>query len=99
MIYVKVAESEGEEPVEIPVEEECFILMSTLIAQFPGACGLKFRTEQSSWRAVRVVDDKIYPPDEKRWEPTVYIITYPKGTQFVDFLLVILHDMNYFCRF
>jgi hypothetical protein len=52
MLFVKVAESaeSPEESVEIPVEPDGFILMSTLTAQFPGACGLKYKTEQSSWR-------------------------------------------------
>ena len=51
MLFVKVAESENpDESVEIPVEPQGYILMSTLTAQFPGACGLKFKTEQFSWR-------------------------------------------------
>jgi hypothetical protein len=51
MLFVKVAESENpEDSVEIPVEPQGHILMSTLTAQFPGACGLKFKTEQFSWR-------------------------------------------------
>ena len=50
MIFAKVAEAEGDEPIEIPVEPQGYILMSTLTAQFPGACGLKFKSEQFSWR-------------------------------------------------
>lgn len=50
MLFVKVSDSENEESVEVPVEPQGFILMSTLTAQFPGACGLKFKTEQFSWR-------------------------------------------------
>lgn len=51
MQFVKVAESDNpDDSVEIPVEPQGHILMSTLTAQFPGACGLKFKTEQSSWR-------------------------------------------------
>ena len=51
MQFVKVAESENpDESVEIPIEPEGYILMSTLTAQFPGACGLKFKTDQFSWR-------------------------------------------------
>ncbi len=53
MLFVKVSETENpEESVEIPVESLGHILMSTLTAQFPGACGLKFKTEQSSWRGL-----------------------------------------------
>jgi hypothetical protein len=50
MLFVKVSDSENDESVEIPVEPQGFILMTTLTAQFPGACGLKFKTEQFSWR-------------------------------------------------
>jgi hypothetical protein len=50
MLFVKVSDSENDESVEVPVEPQGFILMSTLTAQFPGACGLKFKTEQFSWR-------------------------------------------------
>ena len=92
MMFVKVADSADvsvEDSVEIPVESEGFILMSTLIAQFPGACGLKFKTEQSSWRGLRVVDDKLYPAGDESWnEKTVYVVTFPKGSAFcTSFLL------------
>ena len=50
MLFVKVADELNEESVEIPIESHGYILMSTLNAQFPGACGLKFKTEQSAWR-------------------------------------------------
>lgn len=53
MLFVKVSdntEANLVDCIELPVEPEGYILMSTLIAQFPGACGLKFKTEQSSWR-------------------------------------------------
>ena len=50
MLFVKVSDSENDESVEIPVEPQGHILMSTLTTQFPGACGLKFKTEQFSWR-------------------------------------------------
>ena len=51
MFYVKVAEFENDEPVEVPVEAsgDC-ILLSTLTSQFPGATGLKFRTDDYVWR-------------------------------------------------
>ena len=49
-MFVKVVDSLETECIELPVEPEGHILMSTLIAQFPGACGLKFKMENSSWR-------------------------------------------------
>jgi acetone carboxylase gamma subunit len=52
MIFVKVLDNSEsmEDSIEVPVEPQGYILMSTLIAQFPGACGLKFKNEQSAWR-------------------------------------------------
>ena len=51
MLFVKVSENENQDDsVEIPVEAQGCILMTTLTAQFPGACGLKFKTEQGTWR-------------------------------------------------
>lgn len=53
MSFVKVSDNSDtnlEDCIELPIEPEGYILMSTFIAQFPGACGLKFKTEQSSWR-------------------------------------------------
>lgn len=103
MLFIKVAENENdEESIELPIEPQGYLLMSTLIAQFPGACGLKFKTENFSWRGydeekynelewtrwlnlvifrIRVVEDKLYPPDEK-WDTNVYNVTYPKGMSY-----------------
>lgn len=83
MLFVKVSETENQDDsVEIPVETEGYILMSTLTAQFPGACGLKFKTEQSAWRGVRVADEKLHPAGDEKWsEKCVYIITYPKDSK------------------
>ena len=43
MYYIQVAENEGEEPVELPLEADYTLAMSTLTAQYPGASGLKYR--------------------------------------------------------
>lgn len=53
MEYVQVVEEEGEEPIELPVEDDGTLLLSTLQAQFPGTCGLKYRNPES--RAMRGV--------------------------------------------
>lgn len=91
MLFVKVSDSENEESVEIPVELHGYILMTTLRAQFPGACGLKFKTEQLSWRGVRVdervIEDNnkliLYPSGNEKWnESIVYTVTYPKSINY-----------------
>jgi len=61
----------------MPCEEDMGLLLSTLSAQFPGACGLKYRTETRSLRGVRVVDGKLQPP-EGGWGNSVYICVFPK---------------------
>lgn len=55
MEYVPVVEEEGDEPIELPLEDDGYLLLSTLQAQFPGTCGLKFRNvETRSMRGVRL---------------------------------------------
>ncbi|ODM98169.1 TAR DNA-binding protein 43 [Orchesella cincta] len=76
--YLQVAEDDGEEPIEVPTEEDGTLLLSTLQAQFPGASGLKFRNPDSgSLRGVRLVDGRFHPPDNG-WGNTVYYCVFPK---------------------
>ena len=76
--FIQVADEENEEPIEIPVEEDGTLLLSTLAAQFPGACGLKYRSETRSLRGVRLLDGKLRPPDSG-WGNSVYLCVIPKG--------------------
>lgn len=81
-MLVKVADSNDnvDDAVEIEVQPEGHILMSTLRSQFPGACGLRFKTEQSVWRAVNLVDEKLFLAKDDVWsQKLVYIATFPKG--------------------
>ena len=78
--YLKVAEDEGEEPIELPSEDDGTLLLSTLAAQFPGTCGLKYRNPESKGiRGVRLVDGRLHPPDEG-WGQNVYYCVFPKGS-------------------
>ena len=79
--FIKVAEEEGEEPIELPTEEtDSSLLISTLAAQFPGACGLKYRNPESrAWRGVRLSDGRLFPPSDTGWGGHVYISVMPKG--------------------
>ncbi|EUB63923.1 TAR DNA-binding protein [Echinococcus granulosus] len=49
--YVQVCEDDGA-PVEIPLEDDKTLLLSTLAAQFPRATGLKYASESGSKRKV-----------------------------------------------
>ncbi|XP_041355929.1 TAR DNA-binding protein 43-like isoform X2 [Gigantopelta aegis] len=77
--YLQVAEDESEEPIEIPSEDDGTLLLSTLAAQFPGACGLKYRNpDTGTFRGVRLADGKLHPPETGMWDSHVYIAVFPK---------------------
>lgn len=79
-VYIRVAEEENEEPMEIPSEDDGTVLLSTVAAQFPGACGLRFRSPVSQcMRGVRLVEGVLHAP-ENGWGNVVYVVNYPKGT-------------------
>lgn len=79
--YIQVAEDEGEEPIELPTEDDSTLLLTTLAAQFPGTCGLKYRNPESrTMRGVRLVDGRLHPP-ENGWGKAVYFCVFPKGEQ------------------
>ncbi|XP_046985546.1 TAR DNA-binding protein 43-like isoform X1 [Schistocerca americana] len=76
--YLQVAEDEGEEPIELPTEDDSTLLLSTLAAQFPGTCGLKYRNPESrTMRGVRLVEGRLHPP-ENGWGTGVYYCVFPK---------------------
>ena len=81
--YITVAEDEGDEPIELPPEEDLTLLLTTLSAQFPGAGGLKFRNpEARAWRGVRLSEGRLYPPaPDTGWGTQVYVCVLPKGEQ------------------
>ncbi|XP_067302068.1 TAR DNA binding protein, like isoform X2 [Pseudorasbora parva] len=79
--YIRVAEDENEEPMEIPSEEDGTVLLSTVSAQFPGACGLRYRSPVSQcMRGVRLVEGVLHAP-EADWGSLVYVVNYPKDNK------------------
>lgn len=79
-IYIKVAEDESDEAVELPCEEDNSILLSTVTSQFPGATGLKYcNPESNSMRGLRLADGKFIAP-EKGWTAfSSYFCVFPRG--------------------
>ncbi|KAK7873925.1 hypothetical protein R5R35_012939 [Gryllus longicercus] len=74
--YLLVAEDEGEEPVEVPIEEDDTLSFSSLAAQFPGISSLKYRNPESGlMRALRAVDGRLHPP-EGGWGSSVYLCVF-----------------------
>lgn len=79
--YIQVSKDEDSEPIELPSETDGTLLLSTLSAQFPGACGLKFRNPATcGFRAIRLSDGQLYPPEEG-WESHVFLIVCSKDNK------------------
>ncbi|KAI0980474.1 hypothetical protein GJ496_002880 [Pomphorhynchus laevis] len=81
-MFVRVVDSENEsgEVIEIPIEDDGCILLSTICSHYPNASGLKYLSKESGvWRAVRVVDQKLYPSEGSWADVENYNIVYPKG--------------------
>ncbi|XP_023019439.1 TAR DNA-binding protein 43 isoform X1 [Leptinotarsa decemlineata] len=77
--YLQVAEEEGEEPIELPSEDDGTLLLSTLSAQFPGASGLKYKAPESkTFRGVRLTEGRLHPPPDSGWGTYVYYCVFPK---------------------
>lgn len=77
--YVLVSESEHEEPIELPTEEDGSLLLSTVGAQFAGASGLKYRSNVGGrLRGVRLVEERLSPPAEG-WSAHRYWCAFPKS--------------------
>ncbi|XP_055385555.1 TAR DNA-binding protein 43 [Condylostylus longicornis] len=77
--YIQVIEEEGEDPIELPSEEDGTLLLSTLQAQFPGACGLKYNNaETKATRGIRLNEGRFYAPSGEGWGTISYICVFPK---------------------
>ncbi|XP_030369892.1 TAR DNA-binding protein 43 isoform X3 [Scaptodrosophila lebanonensis] len=81
MDFVQVSEEEGDEPIELPAEEDGTLLLSTLQAQFPGSCGLKYRNmDTKAVRGVRSNEGRLFPPSvDSSWGEYIYFCVFPKG--------------------
>jgi len=84
-IYIKVGESEVDsEPIELPVEkDDNTMLLSSVGAQFPGACGLKYRNQETqTMRGLKLVDGSLFLPSQNDdWKTALYIVVYPKDNK------------------
>ncbi|XKL59724.1 hypothetical protein PGB90_000740 [Kerria lacca] len=74
--YVRVCEDTGEEPIELPTENDNTLLLSTVAAQFPSVSGLKFEID-SYFRGVKLCEGRLYPPDGY-WGKILYYCVFPK---------------------
>lgn len=76
---VQVAEEEGEQIVELPLENDGSLLYSTLVKFFPKARGLRYYTQIDTIRGVRLANGKFYPP-LTNWGSTVFYCVFLEGT-------------------
>lgn len=77
--YLQVAEEDGDEPIELPTEDDGTLLLSTLAAAYPGTCGLKYRNPDSrAMRGIRLVEGRLSAP-ENGWGNSIYFCVFPKG--------------------
>lgn len=88
MLYLRVSEDFGEEELEVPLEDDKTLLLTTLQSCFPTASGLKFRNPASGcYRAVKLskidTEMKFVPPGtgDDGWdcEKTNYFCVFPKA--------------------
>ena len=76
--FLQVCEDGSDEIMEIPSEGDGTLLLTTLQAQFPGACGLKYKSETGAYRGIRLADGVLYPP-EGVWGNSQFIVVFPKS--------------------
>lgn len=76
--YLQVAEEENEQPIELPLERDGTMLLTTVKGVYPGACGIKFRNpETNTQRGVRLVDGSLHPPTGGWNGSTIYLCVFP----------------------
>lgn len=83
-MFVRVVDCDSDDcsVIEVPVELDGCILMSTIRAHYPNASGLKYCSKDSCvWRAVRVVEDKLFPSEGSWQDVESYNIVYPKDSK------------------
>lgn len=83
--YLQVAEEESEEPIELPLEKDGCMLLSTVTGVFPGACGMKYRAQEgAALRGVRLSEGLLHPPPDGWDLKTLYICVFPKKRKMDD---------------
>lgn len=79
-MFIKVYAENFGQVVEILVEPEGHVLLGSITAKFPGACGLRYKAGDV-WRGVSVNGEKLIPGGGDTWmETLIYIATFPKAS-------------------
>ncbi|KAI6646700.1 TAR DNA-binding protein 43-like [Oopsacas minuta] len=81
-VFIKVSAYQVEDHhdvIELPLEEDSTLLLSTIHAQFPQATGLKYLHPDSGvWRGVRLVDGVLSPSSEG-WGDITFVAVFPES--------------------
>lgn len=94
--YIPICENETAEVIELPLEQDGTLLLSTLTGQFDSALGLKYRHPDSkAMRGIRLADGKLHPPTSDGWVDEAYICVFPKGKFYLFFIYKQLWYYNY----
>lgn len=77
-VYLSVVNAKGDVAVDIPLDKNGSLSMSNLVAQFPGATGLKYLNQETgTFRAVFSQNGCFYPPIDAVWPQAQYIAVTP----------------------
>lgn len=83
MSYILVIENERDDPMELPCEDDGSLLLTTLIAQFPEATGLKYKNpETGAFRGIRLNEGRLFPPTDSGWGKEKFHVVFPKASKF-----------------
>ena len=80
MAFIQVVESENSsEILEMPLEEDQTLLEATLVSQFPGAIGLRYKADSGAWRAVKASGTSFIHPGGEWALDAKYVVTYGRS--------------------
>merc|ERR1712080_153893 len=78
--YIKVVKDEEAEVVELPLETDGTLLLSTLQGKCTDAAGLRYRSSSGGWRGIRISGDSLNPPTGGWGCDMVYQVILKKGS-------------------
>ena len=80
MAFIQVVESENSsEILEMPLEDDQTLLEATLVSQFPGAIGLRYKADSGAWRAVKASGTSFIHPGGEWALDAKYVVTYGRS--------------------
>ncbi|KAK2725833.1 uncharacterized protein LOC136032058 [Artemia franciscana] len=79
MDYICIKSPNSRGTIELPLEDDGSLLLTTLTSQFPDATGLTFYCESAqATRGLKLSEGKLWPP-RGGWSNTIYSCTTNKG--------------------